>query len=61
MKTENLNQACDSFELFCRELRAAHNDARDSGDGFADIFIFHLLHDLGDIGWRLARAKEAAK
>lgn len=61
MKTENLNKAYDSFEAFLKQLRAAHNDARDSGDGFAEILIFNLLHQSAEIGWQLARAKEAAK
>lgn len=61
MKTENLNKAYDSFEAFLKQLRAAHNDARHSGDGFAELLIFNLLHQSAEIGWQLARAKEAAE
>ena len=61
MKSQNLLEAVASFDLFLRQLRAAHNDARDSGDGFAEILIFNLLHQSAEIGWQLARAKEAAK
>jgi hypothetical protein len=61
MKSQNLLDAAASFEVFLRALRAAHNDARDLGDGFAEILIFNLLHQSAEIGWQLARAKEAAK
>ena len=61
MKSQNLLDAAASFDLFLRQLRAAHNDARDLGDGFAELLIFNLLHDSAEIGWQLARAKEAAK
>ena len=61
MKAENLNNAHATFEAFLKQLRAAHNDARDSGDGFAELLIFNLLHQSAEIGWQLAKAKEAAK
>ena len=61
MKSENLNKAHDSFELFLKQLRAAHTDAIEAEEGFGEILIFNLLHQSTEIGWQLARAKEAAK
>lgn len=61
MKSQNLLDAAASFDLFLKQLRAAHNDARDLGDRFAEILIFNLLHESAEIGWQLAKAKEAAK
>lgn len=61
MKTENLTKASDSFGSFLRELREAHNDARDAHDGFAEMFIYSLLQQAAHIGWQLALAKKAAK
>ena len=61
MKSENLTKAHATFEAFLKQLRASHTDAIESEDGFAELVIFNLLHDSAEIGWQLARAKEAAK
>jgi hypothetical protein len=61
MKSENLRKASNSFELYLKQLRAAHTDAIECDDGFAELLIFNMLHDSAEIGWQLERAKEAAK
>jgi hypothetical protein len=61
MKSENLNKACDTYDQFQKQLRLAHTDAIETGDRFAEIFIFNLLHDSTKIGYELGRAKEAAQ
>ena len=60
IKSENLNKACDSFEAFLKQLRASHTDAIEHQNGSAELLVFNLLHDSAEIGWQLARAKEAA-
>lgn len=61
MKTENLIQACDLFDAYQKALRRAHTDSIEAEEGFGELLIFNLLHDSAEIGWQLARAKEAAK
>lgn len=61
MKTENLINACDSFERFFRELREAHADAVNSDNQFAEIVIFSLIEKAAKMSNQLARIKEAAE
>ena len=61
IKFKNKEIHIESVKICINGLRAAHNDARDLGDGFAELLIFNLLHESAEIGWQLARAKEAAK
>lgn len=60
MKTENLNKACESFELFLTQLRNAHADAVDSGNDFAEIAVVALVEEAAKLQLRLARVKDAA-
>ena len=59
MKTENLNQACASIDVFCDDLRAAHGDAIQSGNSFAEIVLLSLLEDAAKLQTKLNRAKDA--
>ena len=61
MKIENLMKACDSFDLFFKELREAHTDAVNSDNQFAEIAIFSLIEQASRFGQQLARLKEAAE
>lgn len=60
MKTENLMKASDSFEFFFSELRAAHTDAVNSDNQFAEIALFSLIEQAAKIQPKLARVKDAA-
>jgi len=55
MKTENLTRACDSFDLFFKELREAHTDAVNSENQFAEIALFSLIESAAKMQTKLAR------
>jgi hypothetical protein len=61
MKTEHLEKASDHLDLFLNELRKAHSEAVDSGDGFAEIVIFGLLEEFTPLERKFRRAKLASE
>ena len=60
MTTENLMKACDTYDQFVKELRAAHSDAVNSDNQFAEIAVFSLIEQAAKLGNQLARLKDAA-
>jgi hypothetical protein len=60
MRTENLTKACDSFDLFFKELREAHADSVNSENQFAEIALFSLIESAARMQTKLARVREAA-
>lgn len=60
MKSRNLEQAFKSYAEFEVALRAAHTDAVDGKNGFAEILIYELLEESSRTHWLLNRMKEAA-
>ena len=60
MKTENLTKAMHSSEFLSAELRAAHTDAVNSGNQFAEIVLFDLIEASVELERKLNRAMEAA-
>ena len=61
MKSENMLKAHDAFVSFEKLLRAAHTDAIESEDKFAEILIWNTLEEIVSVDWRLKRMREAAK
>ena len=56
MKTENLEKALQTFALLRDELRAAHRDAANSDNLFAESAIFALLEMSSAFAIKLTRA-----
>jgi hypothetical protein len=60
MKSINLAKAEQASELAVAALRAAHTDAIQSGNQFAEIVTLNLLNQAADLQVKLAQAKAAA-
>ena len=61
MKTENLLKAYDTCVQFQKQLRAAHTDAIEGEDDFAEVVIFNLLEDLVKPDSQMRRIVEASQ
>ena len=60
MRTENLEQACNSFESFFGVLRESHTDAVNSDNQFAEIALSSLIESAAKMQTKLARVRDAA-
>lgn len=60
MKSENLIKAGDSFNFFLGDLRAAHTDAVNANNQFAEIAIMSLIEQAAKLSLQVARLKDAA-
>jgi len=61
LKTENLTLASRSAEMLCRNIRAAHTDAVNSGNDFAEIVLYGLIEEAQKLEQKISRAAAAAK
>ena len=61
MKTENLMKACDTCDLFVKELRASHKDAVESDNQFAEILLLSLIEEAATLQTKMNRIKDAAR
>ena len=59
MKTENLTKALHSVELLTSGLRAAHSDAVQAENQFAEIVLLGLLADAAALQDRVKQAQFA--
>jgi hypothetical protein len=61
VKTENLNKACESFEIFASVLREAHTDAVNSGSQSAEAALFSLIEAAVKLDAKLRCSPSAAR
>lgn len=61
MNAENVNKACESYEIFLTQLREAHTDAVNSDNPFAEMVFFGALGKAVELGDELSRIRNAAQ
>ena len=61
MNSQNLKLALESACALQNQLRAAHRDAIDANEQFAELYLQDLIKLATDLRIKLANAQEAAK
>ena len=61
MKTENITKAALTAEMLLHELRAAHRDAIESGNQFAETYVRGLIGNAQSLSYEILKASDMAK
>lgn len=61
MKTENVTKANHSAQFLVRDIVAAHKDAVESGNQFAEIILLDLIEAAAKLEQKLKRLAAAAE